>query len=178
MGTTVATNALLERKGERFALLITKGFRDLLYIGNQARPSIFDLVSALKEVLPPHSNPPLPGSAVPCTGGLIPVPTGATFPEQHGGEQQVSCTWDWQWEPGGSPLPLLGVPRTQGLSSSAPSPTPLCSPGGASWANEASGRPGFPPSPTRPAFLPASRPWSDSPGGGASALKALAPLLA
>ena len=44
MGTTVATNALLERKGERMALLITKGFRDLLYIGNQSRPSIFDLV--------------------------------------------------------------------------------------------------------------------------------------
>ena len=44
MGTTVATNALLERKGERMALLITKGFRDLLYIGNQARPKIFDLV--------------------------------------------------------------------------------------------------------------------------------------
>ncbi len=45
MGTTVATNALLERKGVRMALLVTKGFRDLLYIGNQARPKIFDLVS-------------------------------------------------------------------------------------------------------------------------------------
>lgn len=44
MGTTVATNALLERKGEPMALAITKGFRDLLYIGNQARPQIFDLV--------------------------------------------------------------------------------------------------------------------------------------
>ena len=44
MGTTVATNALLERKGERMALLITQGFRDLLHIGNQARPDIFDLV--------------------------------------------------------------------------------------------------------------------------------------
>ncbi|KAL2817015.1 putative 5-oxoprolinase [Aspergillus cavernicola] len=43
MGTTVATNALLERKGERTALVITKGFRDLLEIGNQARPHIFDL---------------------------------------------------------------------------------------------------------------------------------------
>ena len=43
MGTTVATNTLLERKGERVALLITKGFRDLLKIGNQARPNIFDL---------------------------------------------------------------------------------------------------------------------------------------
>lgn len=43
MGTTVATNALLERKGENVALIITKGFRDLLRIGNQARPHIFDL---------------------------------------------------------------------------------------------------------------------------------------
>ncbi|XP_044860743.1 5-oxoprolinase [Mauremys mutica] len=51
MGTTVATNALLERKGERIALLITKGFRDLLHIGNQARPRIFDLEVAVPEVL-------------------------------------------------------------------------------------------------------------------------------
>ncbi|PYH93099.1 5-oxoprolinase [Aspergillus ellipticus CBS 707.79] len=43
MGTTVATNALLERKGERTALLITAGFRDLLEIGNQSRPIMFDL---------------------------------------------------------------------------------------------------------------------------------------
>jgi 5-oxoprolinase (ATP-hydrolysing) len=43
MGTTVATNALLERKGERFVLAITAGFRDLLHIGNQSRPHIFDL---------------------------------------------------------------------------------------------------------------------------------------
>lgn len=44
MGTTVATNALLEREGERTALLVTKGFKDLLYIGTQARPKLFDLV--------------------------------------------------------------------------------------------------------------------------------------
>src|SRR5437660_3062384 len=41
MGTTVATNALLERKGERTLLVITKGFRDALRIGYQARPKIF-----------------------------------------------------------------------------------------------------------------------------------------
>jgi 5-oxoprolinase (ATP-hydrolysing) len=41
MGTTVATNALLERKGERTLLVITKGFRDALEIGYQARPDIF-----------------------------------------------------------------------------------------------------------------------------------------
>jgi 5-oxoprolinase (ATP-hydrolysing) len=43
LSTTVATNALIERKGEKHALLITKGFRDLLLIGNQSRPRIFDL---------------------------------------------------------------------------------------------------------------------------------------
>lgn len=52
MGTTVATNALLERKGERMALVITNGFRDLLYIGNQARPKIFDLVNLFLVHLP------------------------------------------------------------------------------------------------------------------------------
>ncbi|HHI81928.1 MAG TPA: 5-oxoprolinase, partial [Rhizobiales bacterium] len=41
MGTTVATNALLERKGDRTALFITKGFRDALEIGYQARPDLF-----------------------------------------------------------------------------------------------------------------------------------------
>jgi 5-oxoprolinase (ATP-hydrolysing) len=43
MGTTVATNALLERKGGRVAFLVTKGFKDVLLIGNQTRPNIFDL---------------------------------------------------------------------------------------------------------------------------------------
>jgi 5-oxoprolinase (ATP-hydrolysing) len=43
LSTTVATNALLERRGTDHALLITKGFKDLLEIGNQARPRIFDL---------------------------------------------------------------------------------------------------------------------------------------
>ncbi|KAK8866074.1 hypothetical protein IAR55_001225 [Kwoniella newhampshirensis] len=43
LSTTVATNALLERKGQKHALVITKGFKDLLEIGNQARPKIFDL---------------------------------------------------------------------------------------------------------------------------------------
>src|SRR5579884_2108928 len=41
MGTTVATNALLERKGERVGLAITRGFGDALRIGYQARPAIF-----------------------------------------------------------------------------------------------------------------------------------------
>uniref|UniRef100_A0A8D0A1F7 5-oxoprolinase, ATP-hydrolysing n=1 Tax=Sander lucioperca TaxID=283035 RepID=A0A8D0A1F7_SANLU len=51
MGTTVATNALLEREGERTALLVTLGFKDLLHIGTQARPKLFDLEVAVPEVL-------------------------------------------------------------------------------------------------------------------------------
>lgn len=51
MGTTVATNALLERKGERCALVTTKGFKDVLAIGNQTRPHIFDLSISKPEVL-------------------------------------------------------------------------------------------------------------------------------
>src|SRR3569623_1081855 len=41
MGTTVATNALLERKGERTVLVITRGFADALRIGYQNRPRLF-----------------------------------------------------------------------------------------------------------------------------------------
>ncbi|EER24017.1 5-oxoprolinase, putative [Coccidioides posadasii C735 delta SOWgp] len=51
MGTTVATNALLERKGERMALVVTKGFKDCLRIGNQSRPKIFDLAIRRPDVL-------------------------------------------------------------------------------------------------------------------------------
>ncbi len=51
MGTTVATNALLERKGDATVLVITKGFRDLLRIGYQNRPRLFDLHIRLPELL-------------------------------------------------------------------------------------------------------------------------------
>ncbi len=51
MGTTVATNALLERKGERTLLMMNQGFGDLLRIGNQARPRLFDLDVQLPTLL-------------------------------------------------------------------------------------------------------------------------------
>src|SRR5271169_6095325 len=51
MGTTVATNALLERKGERTVLVITRGFRDALRIATQARPRLFDRHIVLPELL-------------------------------------------------------------------------------------------------------------------------------
>jgi len=50
-GTTVATNAIIERKGARTALVTTRGFRDVLAIGRQTRPALYDLS--------PHREPPL-----------------------------------------------------------------------------------------------------------------------
>jgi 5-oxoprolinase (ATP-hydrolysing) len=51
MGTTVATNALLERRGERLVLVTTRGFRDALKIGTQARPRLFERRIVLPDAL-------------------------------------------------------------------------------------------------------------------------------
>lgn len=51
MGTTVATNALLERNGEPTVLVVNRGFADMLRIGNQARPRLFDLAIRLPSML-------------------------------------------------------------------------------------------------------------------------------
>jgi len=51
MGTTVATNALLERRGERTLLVVNRGFADALRIGNQTRPRLFDLDIRLPSML-------------------------------------------------------------------------------------------------------------------------------
>ncbi|MBA3874481.1 MAG: hydantoinase/oxoprolinase family protein [Anaerolineae bacterium] len=53
-GSTVATNAILERKGAKTALITTQGFRDLLFIGRQNRPQLY----ALQPQLPPPLIPP------------------------------------------------------------------------------------------------------------------------
>jgi 5-oxoprolinase (ATP-hydrolysing) len=54
MGTTVATNALLERKGEATLLVTTRGFKDALRIGYQNRPRLFDKYIQLPEMLYSH----------------------------------------------------------------------------------------------------------------------------
>ncbi|HSE97361.1 MAG TPA: hydantoinase/oxoprolinase family protein, partial [Blastocatellia bacterium] len=53
-GTTVATNALLERKGARTALITTEGFEDVIEIGRQARPEIYNLLVARAAPLVPR----------------------------------------------------------------------------------------------------------------------------
>jgi 5-oxoprolinase (ATP-hydrolysing) len=69
MGTTVATNALLERKGERTALVTTRGFGDALRIGTQARPEIFARHIILPELL--HSAVAEVDERVSASGELI-----------------------------------------------------------------------------------------------------------
>lgn len=54
-GTTVATNALIERKGVELALLTTAGFRDVLHIGRQARPKLYDFFERRPDPLVPRS---------------------------------------------------------------------------------------------------------------------------
>ncbi|EGD81795.1 5-oxoprolinase, partial [Salpingoeca rosetta] len=81
MATTVATNALLERKGEPIALVITKGLRDLLHIGNQSRPKIFDLKIEVPEVL--YSQVvEVSGRVILCEDGEIESVTGEHLKEE------------------------------------------------------------------------------------------------
>src|SRR6266516_3594165 len=53
-GSTVATNALLERKGARAALIATEGFADILEIGRQNRPALYDLMQQRPPVIIPQ----------------------------------------------------------------------------------------------------------------------------
>ncbi len=55
-GSTVATNAILERKGARAALLTTAGFRDLLFIGRQDRPMLYDIHPSIPPPLIPRER--------------------------------------------------------------------------------------------------------------------------
>src|SRR6266404_978628 len=54
-GSTVATNALLERKGARTAFITTEGFTDLVFIGRQNRPQLYNLTPTLRRPLIPAS---------------------------------------------------------------------------------------------------------------------------
>ena len=55
-GTTVATNALIQRRGGRLALVTTKGFRDLLEIGRQIRPHVYDIQTDFAAPLVPRER--------------------------------------------------------------------------------------------------------------------------
>src|ERR1041384_4945993 len=70
-GSTVATNAFLERKGARVALVTTKGFEDLIEIGRQARGSLYDLMWTRPEPLVPASRRYGIRERIDAAGGVI-----------------------------------------------------------------------------------------------------------
>ena len=55
-GSTVATNALLERKGARTALVTTAGFEDVIHIGRQNRPELYNLTPVLRSPIIPRGQ--------------------------------------------------------------------------------------------------------------------------
>eukprot|EP00879_Flechtneria_rotunda_P005621 GHRR01005917.1.p1 GENE.GHRR01005917.1~~GHRR01005917.1.p1 ORF type:complete len:999 (+),score=358.22 GHRR01005917.1:340-3336(+) len=119
MGTTVATNALLERAGEHTALVVTAGLPDLLHIGNQSRPNIFDLeirapddlydmVVEVNEAVmlplgttPSARNGPTPhlNASIPCPGDHVVSTTGEDVcvrrrPDMHKLRQDLQAVID------------------------------------------------------------------------------------
>jgi N-methylhydantoinase A len=70
-GTTVGTNALLERRGGRVALVTTEGFEDVLEIGRQARPKLYDLLFQKPQVLVPADRRIGAKERVAADGGMI-----------------------------------------------------------------------------------------------------------
>ncbi|NQU61497.1 MAG: hydantoinase B/oxoprolinase family protein [Rhodospirillales bacterium] len=80
MGTTVATNALLERTGERTALVITKGFADALRIGYQNRPKLFERHIRLPEML--YEKVIEIDERMDAKGGILKSPVTATVKSQ------------------------------------------------------------------------------------------------
>ena len=70
-GTTVGTNALLERRGARAALVTTKGFEDVLAIGRQARPALYDLNATRPDAIIPRHLRFGVGERVAATGEVL-----------------------------------------------------------------------------------------------------------
>ena len=78
-GTTVATNALLERRGARVALVTTPGFADVIEIARQARPSLYDPFADRPEPLVPRAWRLEAGARLDATGAVL-TPWDGTLP--------------------------------------------------------------------------------------------------
>ena len=88
-GSTVATNALLERKGALTALITTAGFRDVLEIGRQNRPDIYDLFSRR----PPALVPPQLRFELPERGDHHGQPIQPLDPAVYWSDRQAGWSW-------------------------------------------------------------------------------------
>jgi len=78
-GSTVATNALLERKGARCVLITTEGFADVLEIGRQDRPSLYDLMQQRPPVLIPREHRLELAERLDYHGAILRAPTAEDF---------------------------------------------------------------------------------------------------
>ena len=74
-GSTVATNALLERRGARAALVTTEGFADVLEIGRQDRPALYDIMQQRPPVLIPRERRLELAERLEYTGAVLRSPT-------------------------------------------------------------------------------------------------------
>jgi len=86
-GTTVATNAVLERKGARIGLLTTAGFRDVLEIGRQLRTQVYRIILEPEApvFLAPRRYPRREIAERIDTNGMVLMPIDETACRQHGG---------------------------------------------------------------------------------------------
>ena len=119
MGTTVATNALLERRGERVLLLVNRGLGDLLRIGDQARPRLFDLHVRLPDLL--HERVAEIGGRVSADGAEIePLDEGAAraaLAEAHAaGIRAVAVVLMHSWTDPAHELRVGGLAREAGFA--------------------------------------------------------------
>ena len=94
-GTTLATNALIERKGARTALLTTAGFRDVIEIGTESRFALYDLFIRRPEPLVPRARPLASSPRRPssrrrsCRGNSSPNPSAQNSPRSSSGARST-----------------------------------------------------------------------------------------
>jgi N-methylhydantoinase A len=105
-GSTVATNALLERKGARTALITTSGFKDVLQIGRQNRPELYNFWSAPVEPLVPTDRRLEITERVDSAGNILL----AADPDEI--DQVVTQLREWRFEPDADPL-ISPSPKVQ-----------------------------------------------------------------
>ena len=151
-GTTLATNAIIERKGARTALITTEGFRDVLAMGNESRYDQYDLNIALPEPLVPRhlrlagagaAGQRGPGAAAARRSGGARAGAGAASARRSRASRSASCTPSsirrheqrvardpGRGAAGRSGVAVVARSRRRcanGSASPPPSPTPMCS---------------------------------------------------
>ncbi|WP_294290260.1 hydantoinase B/oxoprolinase family protein [uncultured Sphingomonas sp.] len=119
MGTTVATNALLERKGARTLLVVDRGFADLLAIGDQTRPRLFDL--AIRRPAPLYDDVIEIGGRIDTNGNPVTprddAETAALLAAKHAeGFDAVAIALTHSWAHGAAEAQVAALARQAGFA--------------------------------------------------------------